>query len=337
MIYTALRHLPWVEPWLDRDPAHAARIIAWLAADTPATASFRESIAGDWPPAPADLAGRAAFLNESPEGILPGWFRAHCPDIYSGVELDAQARRAPLWLRLQTDAPGPVLDELEGKGWPIRRAAFLDTAVRVLAEADVTKTAAFQSGGIEVQDAGSQLVLAAADPAPGGRWLDACAGAGGKTLQLARMVGPGGSVDAHDIRPAALEELRDRAGRAGARNVRILASLSGSPYDGVLVDAPCSGSGTWRRAPHLRWVTTPAGIDSAARLQLRLLVENARRVRRGGTLVYATCSLCLSENERVVEALLGQETDLAPSAPPTRLLPWEHDGDGFFVAVFRRA
>jgi 16S rRNA (cytosine967-C5)-methyltransferase len=83
-------------------------------------------------------------------------------------------------------------------------------------------------------------------------------------------------------------------------------------------------------------VTTPAGIESAARLQLRLLVENAPRVRRGGVLVYATCSLCRSENERVAEAFLGQGTGFVAAAPARRLMPWEHDGDGFFVAVFQR-
>jgi 16S rRNA (cytosine967-C5)-methyltransferase len=196
----------------------------------------------------------------------------------------------------------------------------------------------YRQGRFEVQDAGSQLVLESAGVAPGGRWLDACAGAGGKSLQLAALLGPQGRVTARDARPEPLEELRARAARAGLGG-RITTGEAPDPpggFDGVLVDAPCSGSGTWRRAPHLRWVTTPAGVESAARLQLRLLLENAPRVRRGGVLVYATCSLCRSENERVAAAFLGQATGLVAAAQPSRLMPWEHDGDGFFAAVFRR-
>jgi 16S rRNA (cytosine967-C5)-methyltransferase len=344
LIYTALRHLPWVEPLLDRDPGLAAKTLAWLAADTPSTHALRAGLAGDWPEPPADLAGRAAFLRADPAEILPGWFRAHCPEMFSGAELDAQARRPPLWLRLQTDSPEGVFAEFGTLGWPLRRAPALGSAVRVLAEADVTKTGAFRSGRIEVQDLGSQLVLASVEPAPGGRWLDACAGAGGKTLQLARMLGPDGRVDAHDIRPAALEELRERAARAGAANVRILPRLSRDGYDGVLVDAPCSGSGTWRRSPHLKWCTAAGDVDRSAARQRELLAGFAPFVAPGGTLVYATCSLSGAENEGVLGDFLGAHPEFRRK--PVRgglgflergdghlLLPSVHDSDGFFVAA----
>jgi len=347
LVYTALRHLPWIEPWLDRDPGRAARIIAWLSAETPATAAFRAALAGDWPAAPADLEGRARFLKEDPAALLPAWFRRHCPELFSPVELDAQARRAPLWLRLQTDEPGKVLAELERNGWPVLPSGVLESAVRVLAEAGVTNTEAYRSGLVEVQDLGSQLVLAAARPAGGGRWLDACAGAGGKTLQLARLLGPGGHVDAHDIRPGALEELAVRMSRAGAKTIAIVRTPPESLYDGVLVDAPCTGSGTWRRAPHLRWCTTEADVGRAAARQLGLLGRYAALVALGGTLVYATCSLSSRENEDVAGAFLGAHPDFLPAAVPAPpgfvprgpgwlLLPSIHDSDGFFVAVLRR-
>jgi len=344
LIYTALRHLPWVEPLIDGDPGRAAKAIAWLAAETPSTAAFRAAVAGDWPEVPADLAGRAAFLGTVPAEILPAWFREHCPGVFAPAELDAQARRAPLWLRLQADRPGPVIDELLGKGWAIRRPEVLDTAVQVLGEADITATEAFRSGRLEVQDIGSQLVLEAADPAPGGRWLDACAGAGGKALQLARMLGPEGTVDAYDIRPAALEELRHRSARAGARTIRVLEAPPSGRYDGVLVDAPCSGSGTWRRSPHLKWCTGPADIGRWATRQTGLLGRFAGLVAPGGTLVYATCSLSRLENEAVVSDFLESHPGFAPRMIRSGLgfaerggghllLPSVHDSDGFFVAV----
>jgi 16S rRNA (cytosine967-C5)-methyltransferase len=339
LAYTALRYLPWVKPLLGTDPAQAARRLAWLAADTPEVLPFRAEVARGMPPCPAGAGSKAEILGESADALSPAWLRAECPAALEPPLREALLSRAPLWIRLQGPRPGAVLRELDARGVPWQRSPRLPSAIRLPPDAKVDAMDSYREGLFEVQDAGSQLVLEAAAVAPAGRWLDACAGAGGKSLQLAGLLGPGGRVVARDARPEPLAELRRRAGRAGLSE-RISVGDPADPeggFDGVLVDAPCTGSGTWRRAPHLRWVTTPAGIDSAARLQLRLLVENARRVRRGGTLVYATCSLCLSENERVVEALLGQETDLAPSAPPTRLLPWEHDGDGFFVAVFRRA
>jgi 16S rRNA (cytosine967-C5)-methyltransferase len=108
-------------------------------------------------------------------------------------------------------------------------------------------------------------------------------------------------------------------------------------YDGVLIDAPCSGSGTWRRAPHLKWVTTEKGVRDAVAVQRALLRGNAALVRPGGTLVYATCSLCRSENESVVAAFLGEAKGFRPVIPGTRLMPQDHDGDGYFVAAFTRS
>jgi 16S rRNA (cytosine967-C5)-methyltransferase len=211
----------------------------------------------------------------------------------------------------------------------------------------VTKTRAFQEGQLEVQDLGSQMILASAGVARGGCWLDACAGAGGKTLQLARLIGPAGRVDACDIRPAALAELRTRAARARLTQVRTPPAPDPAGYDGVLVDAPCSGSGTWRRAPHLKWVTTPEQVARAAAVQGELLRRFAPFVRPGGRLLYATCSLSRWENHEVVSAFLADQPDFAaeppmadfgfPYSPPgLTIWPARHDTDGFFVAALRR-
>jgi 16S rRNA (cytosine967-C5)-methyltransferase len=339
LVYAALRYLPWIEPLMDTDPPEAARRAAWLAGDSPAVKPFRDEVAGGLPELPAGAGEKALILSADADLLSPAWFRAECPGAFAPPLRETLLSRAPLWVRLQAADPGPVLREFESLGWAWRESALCKGAVQLPHGSDVAKTRAFLCGGAEVQDVGSQRVLAAAGAEPGGQWLDACAGAGGKTLQLAALLGPKGRVTARDTRRAALNELSARAARAGLGG-RIRVGDPADPqggFDGVLVDAPCSGSGTWRRAPHLKWVTTPEGVRAAAALQLRLLLENAPRVRAGGRLVYATCSLCRSENEAVAAAFMEAGAGFAAEIPGKSLLPQEHDGDGFFVASFRRA
>ncbi len=346
LIYTTLRYLPWIEPWLEKDPDRAAKIAGWLAADTRDTRAFRAELCADWPGLPS-LATRAKFLESSTAELLPRWFQEHCPAIFEPRELEVQLARAPLWLRLQTPNPTEVTREFTALDWRSQPSPALATAWRMLDEADVTKSDAYAAGRIEIQDLGSQLVLESIAITPGDRWLDACAGAGGKTLQLSQRVGPAGAVDAHDIRPAALDEMLERAERAGLENIRITARPAEGGYAGVLVDAPCSGSGTWRRAPHLKWTTTPELVTARAQLQRQLLDRFAGCVRPGGLLVYATCSLSSRENDAVVTDFLSGHREFTV-APPARafgfeptaagltILPARHDTDGFFVAALRR-
>ncbi|HSY53419.1 MAG TPA: class I SAM-dependent methyltransferase, partial [Opitutaceae bacterium] len=269
LLYTSIRYWPWIEPLLAKKPDTAMRNVAWLAADTPATHEFRAALIGNLPPLPATIAARAEFLRA--EGApLPLWFRLHCPTLFSSPQLEATLSRAPLWLRLQTPNSQPVFDEFAKHEWTWRRTAVLPGAIEVLADTDITKTTSYQSGLIEIQDLGSQLILETIGIDPGSRWLDACAGAGGKTLQLAALTGPRGHVEAHDIRADALRELRARAARAGLKNISVPGTRIAPAYDGVLIDAPCSGSGTWRRAPHLKWSTMPDHVEEAAQTQLDL-------------------------------------------------------------------
>jgi 16S rRNA (cytosine967-C5)-methyltransferase len=335
LLYTTLRYLPWIEPLLDRDTARAVKIAAWLAAESKATSAFRAAICADWPARPATLAKQAQFLEADASALLPAWFREHCPRVFEPAELETQLRRAPLWLRATPDGLAAIEQEFAQLGWRFARSEALPTALRLFADADVTKTESFARGLVEVQDLGSQLVLAQSGIEPGGRWLDACAGAGGKTLQLAQLAA---HVDAHDVRAAALAELATRASRAGLTNISLLREPPAAAYDGVLVDAPCSGSGTWRRAPHLKWTTTPETVAEHAVRQLKILSRLAARVRPGGRLLYATCSLSRRENEEVVAQFLAAQPEFAadPAHPPRTLLPAQHDSDGFFAAALRR-
>lgn len=366
LIFTTLRFLPWIEPLLDTDPARATQAVAWLAADLPATRAFRAAHCGDWPASPPSVAGKAAQLGADATVLLPAWFTRHCPAAAQPPNLDALHTRASLWLRLSTRDADRVTAEFTSLGWATRRSEILSGALEVLAEADVTKTAAWRDGLVEVQDLGSQLILGQAGLAPGGRWLDACAGAGGKTLQLAALLGPSGHVDAYDIRPEALRELAIRAARAGLAvchllndkhphapgtpgsgchliddkspaQIAVLATAPTATYDGVLVDAPCTGSGTWRRAPHLKWTTSAADVAKAAERQAALLADLSARVRPGGgRLIYATCSLSHMENEDVVAAFLATHVDFTADGPARTILPAAHNTDGVFVAALRR-
>jgi len=338
LIYATLRYLPWIEPLIDTDPGEAARRAAWLAGDSPAVRPFRDAVAGDLPACPEGADEKARVLSADAGLLSPEWLRGECPGALSPPLREALLSRAPLWLRLQTDDPGAVFREFDALGWEWRASALCAGAVRLPHGCDVARTRAFASGWVEVQDIGSQLILAGAGVDPGGHWLDACAGAGGKTLQLASLLGALGRVTARDTRRPALDALSERAARSGL-GARIRIGDPADPpggFDAVLVDAPCTGSGTWRRAPHLRWVTTPGGVSGAAALQLVLLRENAPRVRPGGRLVYATCSLCRSENESVVAAFLREGAGFEPEIAGRPLLPQAHDGDGFFLASFRR-
>lgn len=364
LIYTTLRYLPWIEPLLDPEPERAARVAAWLAAGTRDTAAYRAATCGDWPPPGPTLAERAAFLGADPGVLLPPWFQEECPAAFATAELEAQLARAPVWLRLQTDDARAVAREFESHGWRWRPAEVLPSAWRLLDDADVTRSDAYARGAIEIQDLGSQLLLETIGIESGRRWLDACAGAGGKTLQLARMLGANGGIDAHDVRPTALDELAVRIERvrqpAAMAAIRILRTAppaqdpagaadvpAPAEYDGVLVDAPCSGSGTWRRSPHLKWTTTPEIVTERAARQRSLLARYAAHVRPGGRLVYATCSLARQENEAVIAAFLATHPgfERAPFARTFGFAPNEHgltimparlDTDGFFVASLRR-
>lgn len=346
LVYTTLRYLPWIEPLLETDSARAITLVAWLAAETRDTSAFRRETCGEWPVV-ASLRERAEFLGLDATSLLPAWFRSECPALFESPELDAQLARAPFWLRVQTPDPEGVLHEFRARGWERHESDALATAWRVIGEVDVTKSDAYSRGAIEVQDLGSQLVLASLAVEPGGRWLDACAGAGGKTLQLAQQLGADGHVDAQDIRTAALAELDARVRRAGMRNVSIVRAPSCDPYDGVLVDAPCSGSGTWRRSPHLKWTTTGNLVAERAALQQTILRQYAANVRPGGLLVYATCSLAQTENETVIRSFLANHPHftISPFAQTfgfvsrpegMTIMPARHDTDGFFVSALRR-
>jgi 16S rRNA (cytosine967-C5)-methyltransferase len=212
----------------------------------------------------------------------------------------------------------------------------------ICAPFDVHTSAAWRDGAFEVQDEGSQLVAPVVDPKPGERIVDWCAGGGGKSLHLAGLAACE-VIARDDGRPHALAEVARRAARAHVR-VRVDGgAVAPRSADAVLVDAPCSGTGTLRRRPELRLGLDGAEIARLVALQGRILDEAAVAVREGGRLVYATCSVLQDENDDVVAAFLARTPEftlgVAPGAndgPVVRLAPHLHGTDGFYAAVLIR-
>jgi 16S rRNA (cytosine967-C5)-methyltransferase len=233
---------------------------------------------------------------------------------------------------------------------------FAPHGLRLPEGSAVEASRAWTEGLIEIQDEGSQLIALACAAKPGMRIVDLCAGAGGKALALASATGNGSQIIACDTNRQRLSKLQPRADRAGAaisnrlldtpREGEQLADLVGSA-DIVLVDAPCSGSGTWRRSPEGRWRLTPHRLDRVIALQARVLDLAAPLVKPGGALVYAVCSLIGREGADQVGTFLGRHSGWSVQDPleaigrsdgPGRLLTPGHDGtDGFFVARLIRS
>jgi 16S rRNA (cytosine967-C5)-methyltransferase len=223
---------------------------------------------------------------------------------------------------------------------------------------------AFQRGRFEIQDEGSQLCALLVGTKPGEQVLDFCAGAGGKTLALAARMENRGQIFAFDADRNRLAPIYDRLKRAGARNVQVRAPAPGAlddlvgRMDRVLVDAPCTGTGVWRRRPDAKWRVTPEALAKRIGEQDHVLAEAARYVRPGGVLAYATCSLLPPENGERIAAFLAAHADFSPApmkeawsaalpqveAPAPAigeaamlLSPRRTGTDGFFLALLRRA
>jgi 16S rRNA (cytosine967-C5)-methyltransferase len=197
--------------------------------------------------------------------------------------------------------------------------SFLATALRYSGSRDLFHTEAFQTGLFEIQDLASQLVGHACAPQPGQTWWDACAGEGGKTLHLADLMQNKGLVWATDRSVRRLTLLQRRTARAQVFNYRS-AAWDGSAqlptktkFDGILVDAPCSGVGTWQRNPHARWTTMPADVRELAVIQRTLLEHVAPALKPGGRLLYAVCTLTRSETTDIVEAFTAAHPEFEPS------------------------
>lgn len=356
LVYTGFRYHSWVANALSESNEDALRALVWLSAEIPAMGRMKSFWCDGWPPTPNSVDEKRSILKsrtarlDLDATLLPVWLSRECPQACHPPLIDTLHSRSPLWIRVQTDDHQRLREEFHARGWKVTSSLVLPQAWRIAAvDEDLTASQAFKLGQFEIQDLGSQILAAAPPVRKGTHWLDACAGAGGKTLPLAQRVGPGGRMTAWDVRGAALAELRIRARRSPFSNIRIAKPAPGEVFDGVFVDAPCTGSGTWRRAPYLKLSTQESTIREASRNQLQLLNRLATHVKPGGVLAYATCSLCKSENHQVTSEFLDQNPQFrryplentfgypdAPDSGELTLMPHVHDTDGFYLACLIR-
>ena len=372
-VLRARRHLGW---WLERlggEPSPrlllAARAV--LSGATPKKAAQAFS-AGRYGPAPLHLselavlerlAGHTAEHPDMPDAVrheVPDWVLPRLQARF-GTALDAELRAlaqpAPLDLRVNTLklSREDAVTALAAEQLEAVPTAYSPWGLRLAGRQAVTASKIFQNGGIEIQDEGSQLIALAASAGPGMRVADFCAGAGGKTLAMAMSMANQGHIVACDVSAPRLAGAIKRLRRAGVHNAeRHLLEpgdkwlkRQGEKFDRVLVDAPCTGTGTWRRNPDAKLRLKEADLAEIIPKQALILDQAQRLVKPGGRLIYATCSLLNEENEAQVEAFLMRHpdfrrVDIGDPLPPVlhgpvlRLTPRQHGTDGFFAAVLER-
>ena len=311
---------------------------------------------------------RTLNLDQLPLGIqldLPDWLLERLLAQYGESETRALAAalNQPATLDLRVNTLKATRAEaaacLAEAGLPVEPTPWSPVGLRRRERAPIFRTRCFKEGLIEVQDEGSQLLSLLVEPKRHEMVVDFCAGAGGKTLHLAALMANSGSLYAFDISATRLERLKPRLARAGLDNASSFAiqnerdvrvqRLAGK-IDRVLVDAPCSGTGTLRRNPDIKW--RAINVEELAATQRAILASASTLLKPGGRLVYATCSLLREENEDVVagflathpgfamvpaaEVLARRHVALIPDSVFLRLLPHRHHTDGFFAAVLER-
>lgn len=383
MLFTVLR-LWGVGRWWAAQAGLPETPRSWVLGISAAQGQWLEHFAGDGfgPEALSHVESDA--LAKMQGQTPPDWAEANMPKaLFDAMQsryayalpsmLSALDKRAPLTLRINTAQTTftQAMARLRGTDIACEPGVFAQSAMHVAAETDLTKHPLMLDGHIEVQDEASQLCAAMVTPPPGGTVVDLCAGAGGKALAIAAL-NPKTRIVACDVSAARLEALKERAARAQVTNIecvvvprnfpedlgpQLLSDISGKVHQ-VLVDAPCGGSGTWRRHPEARWRYEAEQISDFSALQLRLARAGAAMLRPGGRLTFATCSLLPLEGEGVYQALLDGDkalravdyrTQIHPKMvkkmPETLsnikecllVSPHIHGCDGFFVGTLKRA
>lgn len=334
--------------------------IAEAAAETPhgpGPLSEQERAALEQPTSPADAPAPV-------QGDYPDWLDPHLERVFGdqrAEEAAALASRAPVDLRVNLIKTDPARAEKALSPLNAEHAPYLAQAFRIPAPdpseraGAVEMIPAFGKGWFEVQDLGSQLAAAAAGEVKGKQVLDFCAGGGGKTLALAGAMGNTGQLYAYDADARRMADLIPRATRAGVRNLQVRSPIEKDPLRGldgkmdiVFVDAPCTGTGTWRRHPDTKWRLTPEQLQRRIAEQDTVLDQAAPFVKPGGRLVYVTCSILAEENEDRLAAFRERHPGFAakpveladlPTTPEgyVRMTPLKTGTDGFFVAVLERS
>jgi 16S rRNA (cytosine967-C5)-methyltransferase len=357
-VFAAQRRRAQLSHRMGSDAPRARIIAALLESGEDIAALFT----GGYGPAPLNVAEQAAIAATpapAPDwvtGEYPLWLEGELKRAFGdglSAEMAAFIDRAPTDIRVNTLKTSRE-DVLATLGINCAPTPFALHGIRIGGDAtQLSKSPLFESGAFEFQDEAAQIASVLCGAQPGMRVLDLAAGAGGKSLALAAAMENQGEIIACDVRGEALFELEKRSARAGVSIIKTLPLDHGQPsgaFDLVLVDAPCSGTGTWRRQPELRWRMTLGWLAALTLTQDKLLDQAAPLVRPGGRLVYATCSVLPTENQDRVEALMARHPGFIPinlaeswgSNPPPglgpdfRASPAKTGTDGFYCAGLRR-
>jgi len=339
LVYTAIRR------WGER-PEGGRQAMLGLVAEQPELRALFSG--GNYGPAAIAEVEPVASGEQIPE-----WLSEKFASLIDEPERQALFDRAPLHIRVN----GQRSTDLEVKSaWPEAVALALPHAYELPAGTQLEDKTLYREGAVEIQDLGSQAIAMAGAAAKPERVLDLCAGAGGKTLALAAVLSPDSQIIAADTDRGRLSRIDPRKRRASARNIETILLAPGSEIEAlqhlkascdlVLIDAPCSGTGTWRRNPELRWRMTPKRLAHTAELQQRLMDLGCEMVKPGGRLVYAVCSLLDVEGGDQAEAFLASHPDwkeISIDLPIGRqyrkgtLLSPHHDGtDGFYFTCLEK-
>jgi len=323
----------------DSDETNAICAAQWvrMGHEIPAWWSYKGLAAAGMTAREADLTNQARAVRES----IPDWLddlgAAELGAAWD-AEIAALNRRAPVFLRVNTlrNKRREAIEWLASHGVEAAEVPGLPDAL-VLALGKSLPKSLRADGRVEIQDAGSQMIAPLLDPQPGERIIDACSGAGGKALHLAALMRNEGRVFGMDVDAKKLAELERRARRAGASCLKpkLIIGTTPADFEGIadrlLIDAPCSGLGTLKRQPDLKWRLKPAQLERVRGLQKELLESYAMMLRPGGRLVYATCSILPSENRAAVDSLLEKGDFTLLEEKPVS--PAATGFDGFYAAA----
>ena len=301
-----------------------------------------------------------AITHSHPEWLVQRWLDEFGTENAPKL-MGANNEKAPLILRANALKISQVelIDRLQAAGIEATAASFAPQGILLPAGGLIESLPGFAEGLFQVQGEASQLVLSLLSPQPGERILDACAAPGGKSTFIAELMHDDGVIIAIDISARGIERIRQNVDRLGLKSVRAVradisersAELGIEPYDRILVDAPCSGLGTLRAHPEIKWNRDENDIRRLSRLQLKILNQVSRYLKRDGILVYSTCTLAVEENERNVESFIAghpefELQDAARYLPQQakhmargkyfQALPHHDNTDGFFAARMRK-
>jgi 16S rRNA (cytosine967-C5)-methyltransferase len=384
LVYDALRRKA-SSAWLMGEASPRAAVIGMLHRERSLDAAAIAALCSGerYSPAPLSEAETAALGRDLPDsapapvqGEYPDWLDPYLARVFGderGAEGAALATRAPLDMRVNAlvAEPAELLPKLEHLGVAPTRWSPNGLRIRLAADAKspaIHAEPAFRKGAIEIQDEGSQLAALFAGAKPGEQVIDLAAGAGGKTLALAAAMENRGQIYATDIDKRQLVPIHERIARSGTRNVQVrtprgeidvVADLAGRA-DLVVIDAPCTGTGTWRRNPDAKWRIRPGALAERLKQQVAMLDRAARLAKPGGRIAYITCSVLAEENGDQVRDFLDRNQNFTVEKPAEvaqrlgeraylfsravlmsgeglLMTPRRTDTDGFFVSLLRRA